>query len=103
PLRLLQLQGRERRRARALHADRARAARIRIHLPVSPDLVTAHLRRLCALRAHRVAVPQAVSAPHARRPDPGMNRALRRQYLAARGLESWTLRRDGAGGTSTPP
>ena len=32
-----------------------------------------------------------------------MNRALRSQYLAALGLESWTLRRDGAGGMSTPP
>ena len=51
PLRLLQLQGRERRRARALHADRARAARVRVHFPVPSDLVAAHLRRLCAVRA----------------------------------------------------
>ena len=51
PLRLLQLQGRERRRARALHADRARAARVRVHFPIPSDLVAAHLRGLCALRA----------------------------------------------------
>jgi uracil-DNA glycosylase family 4 len=32
-----------------------------------------------------------------------MNRALRSQYLAALGLESWTLRRGSAAGTSTLP
>ena len=49
------------------------------------------------VRAERVAVPQAVSSPHPRRADARMNRALRGQYLAALGLECWTLRR-GAGG-----
>ena len=32
-----------------------------------------------------------------------MNRALRSEYLAALGLESWILRRGPAAGTSTPP
>ena len=74
-----------------------------------PDLAAAHLRRLCALGTIRVAVPQAVSPPHARRRDPRMNRALRSEYLAALGLESWTLRSRPAvgvpsGGVSgTPP
>jgi DNA polymerase len=45
-----------------------------------------------------MAVPQAVSPPRARLADARMNNALRGQYLAALGLESWTLRRGPAVG-----
>ena len=71
PLRVLQLQAGERRRARALHANRACAARVRIHLPVSSDLAAAHLRRLCPVRTDGVGcTASCFAAARARRRRP---------------------------------
>jgi hypothetical protein len=66
-----QLQAGESRRPRALHAHRARAARLRAHLFASADGVAAPVRRVCAVGADGVGLYRKLR----RRRTPGRPRA----------------------------